>query len=268
MRRKETSELNYRIHQPNNNLKSVLQAVWILDCDEPGRNFEFPVLPDGCVELVHDLGQNRPILASQDRIMRLPKVAYFGLFTKPLVMKLRSPFRIVGLRFVAGFAGGFFDERMDEVRNCVVDSSNLAGTTNLKQLSGLGLPEATELIQRTWSSSIEQLNENPAVLLSRKFQEANGMESVSTIIRQSGFSERSARRWFNKFVGVSPDVLNRILRFRTALRCLRETSDPLVNVAIQSGYFDQSHMTREFKRFSGMAPRSLVSTTNQFLATL
>jgi AraC family transcriptional regulator len=44
------------------------------------------------------------------------------------------------------------------------------------------------------------------------------------------------------------------LRVRLVCRQLIETSEPLTAIAAQAGFTDQSHMTRFFKRFTGISP--------------
>jgi transcriptional regulator GlxA family with amidase domain len=66
---------------------------------------------------------------------------------------------------------------------------------------------------------------------------------------------RTLQRRFRSEIGISPRMLQRLVRFRRAFRML---SGPrpmsLARAAVLAGYFDQSHMTRDFRRFAGSAP--------------
>jgi AraC-like DNA-binding protein len=46
------------------------------------------------------------------------------------------------------------------------------------------------------------------------------------------------------------------LRVQFVCRKLAETHEPLSDIAAQSGFTDQSHMTRVFKRITGVTPGS------------
>jgi AraC-like DNA-binding protein len=62
-------------------------------------------------------------------------------------------------------------------------------------------------------------------------------------------------RGFRSQVGVTPKQAGSIIRFGRASRALRSTSPPaLAALAAACGYHDQSHMTRDFRRYAGTTP--------------
>ncbi len=61
-------------------------------------------------------------------------------------------------------------------------------------------------------------------------------------------------RVFRRHHGCSPGEYLRRIRVRTACRLLAETEDPLASIAYRTGYADQSHFTRHFKRALGVTP--------------
>lgn len=85
---------------------------------------------------------------------------------------------------------------------------------------------------------------------------AGGLLRMDELCRARGVSIRQLDRLFRAHVGVSPKTFARIVRFQSALAQL--TRDPgctLADVAARSGYYDQPHFVREFKRFAGAAPK-------------
>ncbi|WP_280520891.1 helix-turn-helix domain-containing protein [Xylanibacillus composti] len=55
--------------------------------------------------------------------------------------------------------------------------------------------------------------------------------------------------------GVRPKELLDIVRFQGALRELYQQASPsFADIAIQYGYYDQSHLIQHFKRYYGMSP--------------
>jgi AraC-like DNA-binding protein len=52
---------------------------------------------------------------------------------------------------------------------------------------------------------------------------------------------------------VSPKRFASLLRFERALLLARQ-GGRLTDVALNAGYYDQSHFNREFSRFTGQAP--------------
>lgn len=60
---------------------------------------------------------------------------------------------------------------------------------------------------------------------------------------------------FKRYVGITPKVYQRILRFNSVFTKIRENgSVDWAEVANQCGFADQSHFIREFRRFSGFNP--------------
>lgn len=72
-----------------------------------------------------------------------------------------------------------------------------------------------------------------------------------------GWSRRHVERIFIDTVGVSPKVFAAIVRFRRAERALRD-GKALPDVALDHGYYDQSHLANEIRRFSGQTPTALL----------
>jgi AraC family transcriptional regulator len=61
-------------------------------------------------------------------------------------------------------------------------------------------------------------------------------------------------RGFRRNVGVTPGVYLRRLRLDAARHALVATSDPIAAIAIDTGFYDQSHFTRVFHREVGAPP--------------
>jgi AraC-like DNA-binding protein len=87
------------------------------------------------------------------------------------------------------------------------------------------------------------------------FERSHGQVSVRSIARIIGWSERHLSNQFRAYFGTLPKAAARRLRFAHAhhLVSTSPTGD-LSNIAAESGYSDQSHMTREFQTFSGVTP--------------
>jgi AraC-like DNA-binding protein len=55
-------------------------------------------------------------------------------------------------------------------------------------------------------------------------------------------------------VGVSPRQHLRWLRFERARKLLEQGEQRAVDIALVTGYSDQAHFVREFRRFAGVTP--------------
>jgi AraC-like DNA-binding protein len=64
-------------------------------------------------------------------------------------------------------------------------------------------------------------------------------------------------RQFQAQIGISPHEYQRICRIGLVKKHLRDGM-PLAELASACGYYDQSHMIREFKRRTGLTPKAFI----------
>lgn len=87
---------------------------------------------------------------------------------------------------------------------------------------------------------------------------SDGTMRTADVASAVGLSERQLQRRFGEDVGLTPKQYARIRRFRTALNnVLREEPETWGRVAMNAGFADQAHMTREFTDFFGASPEAL-----------
>jgi AraC-like DNA-binding protein len=78
---------------------------------------------------------------------------------------------------------------------------------------------------------------------------------VEALAADLGLSERQLRRRFHAAAGYGPKMLQRVLRFR---RFLAAADRDLARAALDAGYADQSHLTRECAQLAGRTPAALL----------
>ena len=75
-----------------------------------------------------------------------------------------------------------------------------------------------------------------------------------------GIGDRQLRRRFADAVGYGPKTLERVLRFQRFLGlAAREARPDLAWLALEAGYADQAHLTRECTRLAGLPPAALLA---------
>jgi len=73
----------------------------------------------------------------------------------------------------------------------------------------------------------------------------------------AGLSTDHFARAFHQSVGVPPHTYLLRRRLEHVEHMLRETRTPLSEIALATGFSDQSHLARHFRRWSGMSPRQV-----------
>ncbi|MBJ7328770.1 MAG: AraC family transcriptional regulator [Solirubrobacteraceae bacterium] len=92
-----------------------------------------------------------------------------------------------------------------------------------------------------------------------RLRATRGAVPVRALTEELGWSRRHLAERFREQVGVPPKALGRVLRFEHAIEILGRAGagdTDLGRVALDCGYYDQSHFNRDFRDFSGMAPRA------------
>lgn len=80
--------------------------------------------------------------------------------------------------------------------------------------------------------------------------------SLEALAQQTGFSSYYFARLFRQTMGESPHQFVLRQRVEKAQKLLKETGFSLAHIALESGFANQSHFTRIFKRQLGITPRA------------
>ncbi|MEM1434570.1 MAG: helix-turn-helix domain-containing protein [Pseudomonadota bacterium] len=81
--------------------------------------------------------------------------------------------------------------------------------------------------------------------------------TVESLAKEIGWSERHFANLYSDAIGCSPKRSSQLTRFLTAHQMLLENPVSMVEVSASSGYYDQSHMIRNFREFAGLTPKQV-----------
>jgi len=84
---------------------------------------------------------------------------------------------------------------------------------------------------------------------------------ISAIATEIGWSRKHMADRVRDAIGVGPRAFRRLLRFQTLTGLIAQEADrpDWAGLAAEAGYFDQSHMIREFREFSGLSPTAYLA---------
>lgn len=99
-------------------------------------------------------------------------------------------------------------------------------------------------------------------------RDSRGTASISAIARTLGTDGRALRREFLTAVGLPPKQLAKSFQLAAAFQALRDgDGGELARVALDAGYADHAHFSRDFKRLVGLRPQDFLRSRDRFLRT-
>ena len=87
--------------------------------------------------------------------------------------------------------------------------------------------------------------------------DGDGALDLDSLAADAGVHPRHVMRAFRRFVGCSLGGYVRRARIARARELLAATDMPIAAIAVDLGFYDQSHFTRVFRRETGMPPNEL-----------
>jgi AraC-like DNA-binding protein len=86
-------------------------------------------------------------------------------------------------------------------------------------------------------------------------QDTNGTLDIGGLAQDVGWSHKHLIAQFRDHLGAPPKLLGRVLRLQRAIKLIGQSNQPRwVELAFDCGYFDQSHLIREFRQLAGCTP--------------
>jgi AraC-like DNA-binding protein len=234
-------------------LVDTVRTVWIQRTD--GTAYIQRHLPSGGVELHFPIG-GRPQL--------------LGPLTGPKVEVIPPYTLLVGVRFNPGMAPPL-PEVLDDLVDERVSLEALWGGTAERLGEAMAAapgPEAALGLLQAFLVRIVRCSGHPDPLVReavRRLMPWHPVE-IGTLAEHLAVSTTQLRRRCLHLVGVGPKVLQRTLRFQGFLALAqagatpsgRKGADGLAALAVEAGYADHAHLSRECHRLSGLSPRELL----------
>ena len=120
-----------------------------------------------------------------------------------------------------------------------------------------GWDERFDLLDRALADCIAAARVETSVVAwaVRRIEETGGTVEMRALARELGYSRKHVITLFRDQVGLPPKLLARIVRFDGLLRQLRTgAARSWADLALECGYYDQAHLVREVRRFTGVTP--------------
>jgi len=255
--------VSYREVRASAQLQPIIESCWLLEHDGETANVQ-RVVPDGHPELILHLGQ--PFEALEDGEWRGQQRCFLaGQITGPLLLRPRGPARVMGIRFQPHGAAHLLGAPMHELAGKFTPVADLspALSRDLEHAMELAVGETDPLAVIEASLSRARINSSSGDPLmahaAGRMTVERGATDLSMLAKELGLSIRQLERRFNASVGLPPKLFCRLQRFTRVFQAVGSQSCNWVDTAVECGYYDQSHLIRDFKNFTGETPSALLA---------
>lgn len=189
-----------------------------------------------------------------------------GLEDRPAICVHPGGQEAIRVEFTPLGAYRLFGMPMSELTNLAIEIRDVLG------------PEARTLVERLastpdWAARFDLLDAallarlgygpEPAPEVGHAWQLLSGSAGAVPIARiaaEVGWSQGYLIRRFTQQIGLTPKASARVLRFRHAVALLGRGAVSLTDLSTACGFYDQSHLNREFRAIAGTTPGQMVAS--------
>jgi len=246
----------YHTIKPVKSLEDIIDCFWFSWTKYESEK-ESLVIPDNCVDLIFHFDAEDK-LVSRD---------FVGIMSKTEKFLPKKGWKMFGIRFLPYMSKLFFKLAMNELLDLTVKFGDVINNNSiLKTLNGIEkIPQNRMEIFEIEKMLMRHLDENGLKLngtvreIVDYFIDGGINEKVSDISRKFFISESHLNRIFKKEIGLNVKTFIRINRFQKILRAAdsKKNAD-YFDIALENGFFDQSHFIKEFKYFFNSTPSKIM----------
>lgn len=236
-------------YAPTNQLSYFIDHYWVLRWRLPGEeSFTCEVIPSPYINLT--------FMNDGPRIT--------GVTTGKYTYQVKGHGSIMGVKFKPGGYRAFSQRSATEITDRAVAAQTIFEQADEAMNNAvLGAPNDMQAIAAIEDVLLEITPSEDANIefINRIIDEVKRDEhmNVRSILTKHEIAERRLQELFQEYVGVGPKWV--LLRYRL-IKAARHALLPVnwTHVAVELGYSDQSHFTRDFKRIIGKTPTQYSAT--------
>jgi len=253
------AQASYREYAPSGKLRPFVECFWSREPGlgrEPAGQSVHRVLPDGCIDVV---------LGFSGQADEPESAMAVGTMTRALVLEGGAwPECFVGVRFRPGKAAAFLSIPANELTDLRVPLDELwldAGEVRDALSARAESVERVRALERVLAARVSpalvsvQSDVDEAI---RRIVDAGGSLGITRLAPSLGVTRQHLARRFSQLVGVSPKTFARVVRLgRVIERARAVPAGEAINwsaLAVELGYYDQSHLVDEFRDLTGVSP--------------
>lgn len=255
--------MGFNISKPSLWLSSYVKSYWTLEnCLSADEEHIQRIIPNGLAELVFYLHGKPESLDSSKSISETSIIT--GQLKEYYDVKVRGDVSIFSITFQPNGLAKFFDIPQSEFFNQNVALKYVLKDEVDKLQTDLyeaktfyqKVKIAEEFLLSRLTQCKEKYNYERIDSSIKRINKTMGIVKVNDLASEACYSRKQFERCFSNIVGVSPKQFLKIVRFQNALNEMSLNKNmKITELTYLCGYYDQSHITSDFHKLSGMTPR-------------
>ncbi len=183
-----------------------------------------------------------------------------GQITNHFFLENTGTSGMIGIKFQPWALKQLFDLTMESIVNQAIPFPNYLMTKLSPFIdiahSQLSFEDKIDKLEDQLTSLIHVMNQenNPFQKAVELIIATKGAQRLQEIRQQAYVSERSLERYCKKYIGLSPKLFSRIIRFSHIFHFIQSQDFEWTEISFLSGFYDQSHFIKNFKEFTGEDP--------------
>jgi AraC-like DNA-binding protein len=257
--------MNYRQVRPSAAVGRYVEFYWMLE-DRSAASGTQRIVPDGRSGVI--LNFANPFESLTDGVWKSqPECFFVGQITGPLLLRPSGPAGMLGIQFRPHGAAQLLGMPVSELTDSAIALEDLSRrlSRELERVRDLSsLTQAVAALDPILHAFAERSRTDARIddgLVSyavRDIEHTCGRISVRDVADRIGWSTRQLQRRFKEAVGISPKLFGRMQRFQRVFRAMDGPTSDWIDAAVHCGYYDQAHLIRDCREFSGKTPTALL----------
>jgi AraC-like DNA-binding protein len=227
------------------------------------------LIPDGTFELILNFGDAVYHTDQQQEAIQRPTALLAGGFRKQFSLHYAGHIHMIGVVFNPVYQNMILNDRMDIYSASLIKAEQVLGNTLNTMIDPLPDLSNTEHLRehienyfmKFFTDQHQGVHTENLQTAIEMIQRSKGNIDLSKLSSRVCMSTRNFRRVFTETIGISPKEYIRIIRSKNILHLTRKGKS-IEAMAFELGYYDPSHLIRDFKEISGTTPRGYVDQLN------
>lgn len=270
--------MNVQLFQPGELLSPYIENYMLVDID--WRNMPSPatvwrLIPFGQISMLFLYGDPHGynVTGAAAPMENTSSAFIVGQLTKPLWLKFSGRTQLIKIQFKPAGIRRLLPFNMDECTDVPsIDLETVWGAAVRalpEQLhSAKDNKQRVLLLEAFLEKRLLPAHEQAAYIeyTIRKLESGRGNINITGLEAKLGITGRHLERLFKARVGLTPKEIGKMIRLNYAFTCLEKNPGmSLTSLSHESGYYDQAHFSRDFKKIAGISPSRLLAANSSEL---